>query len=121
MHFHLSHEIDTQFWKLYKSSHYESTLKYFSGQSASTIVQTKSKIIESTAITNRKFHYNFLLIYKEPSENRNAKVRKIDYQLSRILSESTVTIRSSFTSVEIKKQGEIQSHSERNRTSMQQN
>ncbi|MBA4536689.1 lantibiotic dehydratase [Bacillus aquiflavi] len=114
---HTYHQIDTQFWKLYKSSHSEYDSKYLADRKVlQQLFKQNQKLSNPLPLLNRKFHYKFLKYIEEPSENHNAKVRKIDYQLSRILSRSTVKTSpfSSFTSVEIKKQGEIQSHSERN-------
>lgn len=74
------------------------------------IIRGNQKILNPLPLLNRNFNYKLNKFLEEPTDKHKSKVKKIDFQLSRILSRATVKTSpfSSFTSVSLRKWEEDQ-------------
>lgn len=69
------------------------------------IIGGSQKLLNPLPLLNRNFNYKLSKFLQEPANQHKAKTKKIDFQLSRVLSRSTVKTSpfSSFTSVALRK------------------
>ena len=71
------------------------------------IIGSNNKLLNPLPLINRNFKHKLSKFLQEPTEDHKSKTKKIDFQLSRILSRSTVKTSpfSSFTSVALREWG----------------
>jgi hypothetical protein len=76
------------------------------------IIRTSVKVLNPLPLLNRNFHYKLTKFLNESTVNHKAKTRKLDFQLSRVLSRATLKTSpfSSFTSISLRKWGELPSY-----------